>query len=182
MLRNLAAAVAYYLYNGFITHVPFYSIRHAYLRGILGFPIGRGTAVHMGCFFTGRRISIGADSVINRRCYLDGRAGLVIGDKVSVSPECYILSLTHDVNSPDFKAIPKPVEIKDYVWLGARCIILPGVTLGEGCVAAAGAVVSKPAEDYAIVAGVPARKIGDRQRGLNYAPRYFPLFDTDITL
>ena len=181
MLRNAAVALAYYLYNGFLTHFPSYAVRHAYLRGVLGFRIGAGSSVHMGCFFTGRRISIGRDTVINRRCYLDGRGGLAIGDKVSVSPECYLLSLTHDADSPVFAAVPKPVEIKAYVWLGARCMILPGVTMEEGSVAGAGAVVSKSAEAYAIVAGVPARKIGERKQGLDYAPRYFPFFDTDIT-
>jgi acetyltransferase-like isoleucine patch superfamily enzyme len=180
-LWNLLAASAYYLYNHFVTRIPVYGIRHAYLRKVLGFGIGEGTAVHMGCFVTGRSIRIGRNTVINRRCYLDGRAGLTIGDNVSVSPECYLLSLGHDPQAPDFRAVPGPVAIGDYAWLGARSMVLPGVVLGEGAIVGAGAVVTKSQPPYAIVAGIPARPIGERKRGLAYRLSYFPYFDTDIT-
>jgi acetyltransferase-like isoleucine patch superfamily enzyme len=182
MLRRIALALAFYGYNGLLTHFPFYAVRHAYLRLVLRIRIGSGSSVHMGCFITGRNISIGENSVINRNCYLDGRAGLSIGDRVSISPECYLLSLTHDVHSPEFATLPKPVVIREYAWLGARCVILPGTVLEEGTVVAASAVVTRTTEPYSIMAGIPARKIGERKKGLVYAPSYFPLFNTDVTL
>lgn len=135
----------------------------------------------MGCFITGNQIQIGANSVINRRCYLDGRFGIDIGDSVSISPECYLISLTHDLNASDFTAYGKRVIIDDYAWIGARCTILPGVHLSKGCVVGAGSVVTKSVSEFTIVAGIPAAKIGERNRNLNYRVNYFPFFDTDIT-
>lgn len=178
--RNWIVALAFEGYNSFFTRVPWGWARRWYLSRILGIRLGRGAAIHMGCFFTGRNIEIGERSVVNRRCTLDGRAGLRIGADVSVSPECMLLSLDHDPRDPDFATRPRSVVVGDRVWLGARATILPGVEMGEGSVAAAGAVVAKSCPPYAIVAGVPARTIGERPRGLRYRLDYHPLFGTDI--
>jgi len=179
-VKSFLAASAFYLYNAFVTHLPFYSVRHLYLSRVLGIRLGKGAAVHMGCFLTGRNIVIGAHSVINRNCYLDGRGGIVIGENVSISPECYVVSLDHDPSSSVFATLAKPVVIGNFAWLGARAMIMPGVEMGEGAVAGAGAVVTASCGPYDIVAGSPARKIGERCRDLQYALRYFPLFNTDI--
>jgi len=73
------------------------------------------------------------------------------------------------VNAADFKAVNAPVEIEDYVFIGPRVIILPGVKVGRGAVVAAGAVVTKDVEPMAIVGGVPAKEIGKRELAeLNY--------------
>ena len=179
-LKPFLVASAFYLYNAFVTHLPFYSVRHLYLSLVLRIRLGKGAAVHMGCFITGRNIVIGAGSVINRNCYLDGRGGIVIGENVSISPECYIVSLDHDPSSPVFATLAKPVVIGHFAWLGARAMIMPGVEIGEGAVAGAGAVVTTSCRPYEIVAGAPARKIGERCRELQYSLRYFPLFNSDI--
>lgn len=178
--KAFLSAVAFYCYNFFISHVPAYWIRHWYLRHILRIAIGLNSTVHMGCFFTGRKMRIGRDTVINRNSYLDGRGGLAIGSCVSISPESYILSLDHDPQSPTFEAVAGPVVIEDYVWIGAHAMILPGVKLGKGCVVGAGAVVTKDIAEFSIVAGVPAAVICQRNRQLNYSPRYAPYFNTDI--
>lgn len=175
-------AAAFFGYNGFVSHLPFYGLRHLYLRWILRIRLGKGASVHMGCFVTGRHIAIGDHSVINRNCYLDGRGGIRIGSNVSVSPDCVIISLTHDLNHPEFGVVAKPVAIGDYVWIGTRALLLPGVELGEGAVAGAGSVVTRSWAPYEIVAGSPARKIGDRDKGLKYTLSYFPLFNTDVQL
>lgn len=183
MFRRLSRflnALAVYAFNGFLTHVPGYSLRTTYLRCALGYDIGRGTAVHMGCFFTGDHIHIGQHTVINRRTYLDGRGELRIGDNVSISPEVYVLTATHAVDDPRFAPDLRGATIEDDVWIGARAIILPGVTLGRGTVVGAGAVVTRSTEPYAVVVGNPARKIRERSRDLNYTLRYFPWFNTDI--
>jgi acetyltransferase-like isoleucine patch superfamily enzyme len=177
---RVLVALAYFVGNSIISKLPFYGIRHAYLRKILGFRIGHGAAVHMGFFVTGRSIFVGDRTVINRNCYLDGRGGLQIGEDVSISPECYLVSLTHDSNDPDFSAVPKPIRIEKLAWLGARAMILPGVHIGEGAVVGAGAVVTRSVDPYTIVAGNPARKIGERSSSLRYRLRYFPWFDTDV--
>lgn len=180
--KNLIVATAFYLYNNFITKIPIYTLRLLFLKRVLKMKIGKNTAVHMHNFFTQRNITIGHNSVINRKCYLDGRVGIRIGSNVSISPEVCIVSLGHDPQSPNFETTPGFVEIEDYVWIGIRAIILPGVKLGEGCVIGAGAVVTKNVEPYTIVAGVPAKKIGERHKDLKYTLNYFPPFDTDVLL
>ncbi len=135
----------------------------------------------MGCFITGRNISIGDYTTINRNCYLDGRVGIKIGNSVSISPEVYILSLTHDAQNRNFVTVGKEVIIEDYVWLGARAIIMPGVKLGKGSIVGAGSVVTKDVEPYTIVGGIPAKKIGERTQDLDYKVVYFPYFNTDMS-
>jgi len=172
-------ALVFFLYNSFITHVPSYAVRHWYLRNMLRISIGKNSSVHMGCFFSGRHIVIGDNTVVNRGCYLDGRVGVTVGNNVSISPESYILSLDHDPNSASFSGLPGPVYIDDYVWIGVRAIILPGVHLPRGCVVGAGAVVTKDPEPCDIVAGVPAKKIGTRNGDLHYSLKYSPYFNSD---
>lgn len=181
LLRRLLIAGGYYLYNNCVGHLPLYFIRHAYLRNILRIQIGRGAAVHMGCFFTGRRITIGNRAIINRCCYLDGRGGIFIGTDVSISPECYLVSLTHDSQDPFFAATAKPIRVENRVWIGVRALILPGVIVGEGAVIGAGSIVTRNVEPFTITAGNPARKIGERSKNLLYSLDYRPFFDTDIT-
>jgi maltose O-acetyltransferase len=180
-LRRFCAATAFYAYNHGVSRIPVYSLRHAYLRQILRIRIGAGAAVHSGCFVTGNKIVIGERSVINRGCYLDGRGGLEIGSDASISPGCCLISLTHDVQDPRFEAVAKPVRIGNRAWLGTRTIVLPGVDIGKGAVAGAGAVVSRSVPPFAVVAGNPARKIAERNPNLDYTLSYFPYFDTDIT-
>jgi len=179
-LKAFCAASAFYLYNNGVGKLPGYALRAAYARAVLRLRLGRGASLHMHCFVTGRHIAVGERSVINRGCYLDGRGGLTIGRDVSVSPDCCLLTLGHDPRDRDFAAAPGPVVVGDRAWIGTRAIVLPGVTVGEGAVVGAGSVVTKDVEPFAIVAGNPARKVGERPRDLRYALSYFPWFDTDI--
>jgi maltose O-acetyltransferase len=179
-LKRVGSALRWYTYNGLITHVPLYCVRHAYLKNVLGIAVGAGSSVHMGCFITGNNITIGAHSVINRNCYLDGRGELCIGDNVSIGPECYLLSMTHEVNSSDFAPLRKKTVVGDYVWTGARVLLLPGVEMQRGSVAGAGAVVTRSVDARVIVGGNPARALGERTSELSYSLSYFPLFNTDV--
>ena len=85
-----------------------------------------------------------------------------MGSNVSIGPEATILTLGHDPRSAAFADRGGDVVIGDRVWIGYRAIILPGVTIGEGAVVGAGALVTKDVEPYVIVVGNPARKIGER--------------------
>jgi acetyltransferase-like isoleucine patch superfamily enzyme len=134
----------------------------------------------MGCFFSGRKITVGNNTVINRNCFLDGRIGIEIGNNVGISPTSFIVSLGHDPQASDFATTGGKVVLSDYVWVGIRATILPGVRLGKGCVVGAGAVVTKSFDDFSIIAGVPAQKIGSRTNDLQYDPSYFPFLNTDI--
>ena len=185
--RILAIRVLAYLTNHVVAHIPSFAVRRAWYRHVLGARIGRGAGVHLGChvWFYGpgqvRRdgLVIGARTRINRACCLDVRGSRWIGADVSVSPEVTILTASHRLDAAGFPVETRPVRIEDHVWVGTRATILPGVTLGHGSVVCAGAVVTRDVPPLAIVAGVPARPVGERPP---HAARYvlatpFPLFE-----
>ena len=166
-----------YIPNHIINRIPFYSIRHAYYRFVLKIKLGLGSSIHMNTFINRNNIIIGKNTSINRRCYLDGRGGITMGDNVSISPEVHLITASHNANSSNFEYYTKPILIEDYVWIGTRAIILSGVTLGKGCIVATGAVVDKDVEPFTIVGGVPAKTIGKRTDKLKYNCSCFPPFD-----
>ena len=152
-----------------IGHIPFYTIRKLFYLAS-GIKIGKGSTVHMwASFFEPRNIKIGVDSKIGDHAFLDGRAPLTIGDHVDIASNVLIYNSEHDLESEEFMAREEKVEIGDYVFVGPRAIILPGVRIGKGAVVAAGAVVTKDVSDYSIVGGVPAKPIGERR---NKNPSY----------
>lgn len=153
----------------FVGYVPSHHFRRFFYR-LAGMKIGKGSTIHMGArFYNPRNIEIGKDSIVGEGSVLDGRDKLSIGDHVDIASEVMIYNSEHDVQSSDFQAKTAPVEISDYVFIGPRAIILPGVRIGKGAVVGAGAVVTKDVESFAIVGGVPARVIGERKvKDLNY--------------
>lgn len=152
-----------------VGHIPFHSIRK-FFYAVSGIKIGRGSTIHMWTnFFYPPNISIGDGSIIGDHVFLDGRAPLKIGNHVDIASQVLIYNSEHDINSEDFKPLEAPVEIGDYVFIGPRAIILPGVKIGQGAVIAAGAVVTKDVADFAVVGGVPAQVIGERKyKDLHY--------------
>jgi len=175
-VKSLLGSILAYLYNRGFGHLPSRTLRHAFLRGWLG-SLGTGTGVQMGCqFLNGRKVYLGERNVINWNCVLDGRKFAIrIGHDVSIGPEATILTLGHDPQSPDFADAGGEVVIGHHVWIAYRAVILPGVHIGDGAVVAAGSVVTKDVEAYSIVAGVPAKKIGERNRDLHYQLHFNPL-------
>ena len=153
----------------FVGYVPSHHYRRFFYR-LFGMRIGKGSTIHMlARFYNPRNIKIGNDSIIGEGAVLDGRDKLIIGDHVDIASEVMIYNSEHDVQSSDFQAKTAPVEISDYVFIGPRAIILPGVKIGKGAVVGAGAVVTRGVEEYSIVGGVPAVKIGERKvKDLNY--------------
>ena len=148
--------------------IPSHHIRRFFYR-ISGVKIGKGSTIHMGaCFYDPKNIVIGQDTIIGENAVLDGRDKLVIGNHVDIASEVMIYNAEHDVQSSDFRAITSPVTIEDYVFIGPRAIILPGVRIKKGAVVGAGAVVTKDVEEFTIVGGVPAKPIKDRIKNLNY--------------
>jgi len=149
--------------------VPCHHFRRFFYR-VAGIKIGKGSTIHMGArFYDPRNISIGEDSIIGEGVVLDGRDKLIIGDNVDIASEVMIYNSEHDVNDPNFLAKNAPVTIEDYVFIGPRAIILPGVRIGKGAVVAAGAIVTKDAPPFSIVGGIPAKIIGERKnKSLSY--------------
>ena len=105
---------------------------------------------------------MGQNSIIGNNAFLDGRTGLFIGKNVNIAGEVRIYTMEHDVTSPTFAAMGAQVHIKDWVYIGTRVTILPGVTIGEGAVVASGAVVTKDVKAWTLVGGVPAKFIKTR--------------------
>ena len=107
--------------------------------------IGNYTFINMGCHFG---------------CPKPGR--IIIGDYVQIGPRCLFTIVNHSLTVNEYGTHPVTIEdivIENYVWIAANVTILPGVTIGEGSVIAAGAVVTKNVEPYTLVGGVPARVI-----------------------
>ncbi len=179
-LLQFFRGLKYYFANHWVANFPSFRLRHWFYRQIMHYSLGKDSSIHMRVFVTGPHIHIGDNVVVNRCVYLDGRIGVRIQDNVSISPEVYIVSLEHDPYDPTFATRGAEVVIEEDVWIGVRAMIMPGVRVGKGAVVAAGAVVTKDVAPYQIVAGVPARSIGERSHKLSYKLRYFPWFDTDI--
>ncbi len=143
--------------------IPFHLIRKVLFQ-LAGAKIGKNSYVHMWTrFFYPPNITIGNGTIIGDHCFLDGRAPLKIGNHVDIASQVLIYNSEHDINSEGFDPIEEPVEIGDYVFIGPRAIILPGVKIGKSAVIAAGAVVTQDVADFAIVGGVPAKVIGERK-------------------
>ena len=138
-----------YFYRTWIMQVPFHALRLFFIKKTL-------SRVGSGCFFAmgvetrrGRNIAVGNHCIINKNVLLDGRGGtLTLGD----------------------------VHVEDYVWIASRATILPGIRIGRGAVVAAGSVVTKDVPPMSIVAGVPAKVIGQRTSQLSYTLNHRPWF------
>jgi O-antigen/teichoic acid export membrane protein/acetyltransferase-like isoleucine patch superfamily enzyme len=183
--KQLVAAAIRYSTSHIISYIPSFTIRHAWYRKMLGWYIGPGAAILMGQRIhmtgvrtSGKRVSIDRGSVINHGCLLYTTGGLVIGQNVSISTGVWLVTGTHDMNDPNFAAYYKPIVIDDYAWIGTRATILGGVTIGEGAVVMAGAVVTRDVAPYTVVGGVPAREVGKRAlKNPTYSLDFHPLFE-----
>jgi maltose O-acetyltransferase len=150
------------------SHAPLQCLRLLALR-LAGAKIGQDIVLAPGVeIFSPWRLSIGSHTNIGRCSHLDSRGDLRIGDNVNISDEVAIWTAEHDVQSVDFRMTRGPVTIGNRVWICFRSIIMPGVRLGEGSVIAAGSIVTRNVEPFTIVAGVPAKAIGCRNRELTY--------------
>lgn len=156
-----------------IRHIPSKTLRFGLLR--LG---GGKIAKHVTMFASvdirnPKGLIIEEGCSIGPKVLLDARKGLHLHKNVTVAYDAIIWTLHHDMNSENFNTMGGPVEVGEYAWICSRSIILPSVKIGRGAVVASGAVVTKDVEPYAVVAGIPAKKIGERnQKKFNYEP-YF---------
>lgn len=126
---------------------------------------GRNINIEKGATFS-RRLSIGDNSGLGVNCQLQGT--VTIGSNVMMGPDVLIYTTNHEFRNKDIPMQQqgyqpeRPVSIGNDVWIGARVIILPGVTIGDGCVIGAGAVVTKDVPAYSVCAGNPATVVKER--------------------
>jgi acetyltransferase-like isoleucine patch superfamily enzyme len=132
-----------------------------FLREITGNSIDESTTIFPPFHVNfGRSITIGKNVFINHACSFLDMGGITIEDDVLIGPRVNIVTENHPLDPTDRRAlVTQPVVIKRNAWIGAGATILPGVTIGENAVVAAGAVVSKDVVANTIVGGVPAKFI-----------------------
>lgn len=146
--------------------------RSAVLRGRRMIDLAPGCEVMHGVIIHAHRarVRIGKRSQINPYTVVYGGSGVTVGDDVMIAPHCILAAGNHDHQQLDqpMRTAPSisrgPIVIEDDVWVGAHCTITDGVTIGQGAVVGANSVVTRDVPAYAIVAGVPARVIGDRRK------------------
>jgi acetyltransferase-like isoleucine patch superfamily enzyme len=131
---------------------------------------GNNVAISYNCqIWEPENVEFEDDISIKESFYLVGGGGVLIQRGVMIGPNVSIYSCSHIYDSPDQTIFPfderfsgKKVVIGEFSWIGRNVIILPGVTIGKGCVVGAGSIVTKNVEDFSIVAGTPARLIKKR--------------------
>src|SRR3990170_7958883 len=142
-LFNIYLDLVLFKLNMISSIIPLHSIRKFYFR-LVGIKIGKDSFIHMGTrFYFPAGVMIGDGTIVGDHCFLDGRAPLKIGNHVDIASQVLIYNSEHDISSEGFDPIYGEVEIGDYVFIGPRAVILPGVKIGKGAVIAAGAVVTK---------------------------------------
>lgn len=133
------------------------------LREIIGRLIGKkvdDTFRLFPPFYTdfGKNITIGKDVFINSGCHFQDQGGIEIGNGVLIGHSVVLATINHDLApNQNRKNHYAPIKIGNNVWIGSNATVLPGVTIGEWSVVAAGAVVSKDVPPYTVVGGVPAK-------------------------
>ncbi|MCB0638807.1 MAG: sugar O-acetyltransferase [Lewinella sp.] len=131
----------------------------ALLGQIIGAPLDASTTVFPP-FYTnfGRFIELGRNVFVNHGCTFLDLGGITVEDDVLIGPKVSLISEDHPIDPAERRTlIPKAVRIRRGAWIGANATILPGVTVGENAVVAAGALVTKDVPDHTVVGGVPAR-------------------------
>ena len=118
-----------------------------------------------GCTIVGSGpLTIGEKTFINAGCYFEAVAPISIGADTAIGMQAMFVTSAHPIDENgrfSTEAQPKPVVVGNNCWIGARAMVLPGVTIGDGVVVAAGAVVARDCEPRGLYAGVPARRIRD---------------------
>jgi maltose O-acetyltransferase len=114
-----------------------------------------------------RGMSVGRNLHLNGGTFIDARGGLTLGNDVLVGPNAVLLTSQHHWSDPSLPIVLQghelaPTAIGDDVWIGANAVVLPGLHIATGSVVGAGAVVTEDTQPYTIVAGVPARVVGNR--------------------
>ena len=131
----------------------------------LGFNMSLEAAIWAGANLRSKKINIGPGVFINVGFYHDGYDTLTIEDNVRIGPFVRILTATHEIGPShqrgQIEVVGKPVCIQHGSWIGAGVTILPGVTIGRGCVIAANSIVLKTTEPDGMYAGNPARRVRD---------------------
>ena len=159
--------------------IPFHTVRNFIYRYVYKANLMENVIIYSGAEIRSPdKLTIGKGSIIGHHSVLDARNFIEIGENVNFSHGVWLWTEQHNHNDPDFStesSKKKKITICDRAWLGPRVIVLPGCTIGEGAVVGAGSVVTKDIEPFSINAGIPAKKIGERNRKINYILKDKPI-------
>lgn len=121
-----------------------------------------------------KNLTVGEYVAVGRQALLDARGGLTIGRSVNISSYTRFMSAKHDIDDRDFVATYAPIVVGDLTWVAMGATVLGGVTIGEGAVVAASAVVTKDVEPWTVVGGAPAVPLRKRNRDVSYEIDFRP--------
>jgi len=149
--------------------------RNCSLYGVENMNVGDSVRIDDFCILSGK-ITLGSHIHISAYCALYGSFSIELEDYTGLSPRCTVFSASDDF-SGNFRISPMTNEkftnitggkvlIKRYSQVGAGCVILPDLTIGEGVAVGAMSFVNRSLTEWTIFAGIPAKKIKDRERGL----------------
>ncbi|HET6324544.1 MAG TPA: WcaF family extracellular polysaccharide biosynthesis acetyltransferase [Planctomycetaceae bacterium] len=160
LVRGLWAVVSLVIFQS--GWVPLYGIKRWLLRRF-GASVGAGVVIkpHVRIKFPWR-LRIGAHAWIGEDVWIDNLATIHLANDVCVSQGAYLCTGSHDHRRVTFDLIVKPIVVESAAWVGARAIVLPGVTIRRGAVVASGSVVTRDVPPGVIVGGSPSRVIGER--------------------
>ncbi|MGH2877422.1 MAG: acyltransferase [Solirubrobacteraceae bacterium] len=149
----------------FVVGLPLFPgpVRSSLLRAC-GVVVGAGTRIRSRCVFTDSCVSFGARTWVNFGVTFNATAPISIGDDVQIAHSVVITTATHELGDRHRRAgasVNEPIVVGDGCWLGVSVTVLPGVTIGRGCIIAAGAVVTRDCEPDGLYGGVPAARIRD---------------------
>lgn len=156
----------------YIGLIPSHRIRKILYKKIYLANLGNKTVIYYGAELRSPwKLQIGEGTIIGDNVILDASRGIKIGNNVNISSRASLYSLQHDYRNLNFDCTENnsgEIILYDRVWIGPQVIILPNIKIGEGSVIAGGAVVTKDVPSFEVWGGVPAKKIGDRPKNINY--------------
>lgn len=133
-----------------------------FLYKISGIKIGKGVKICPHCFMGSGDIEIGENTFINYNVWFNTARRIKIGSRCNIAMKVTFITSTHeigDINRRAGKSVSLPINVGDGCWIGANSTILPGISIGNGVIVAAGSVVNSDLLDNCLYAGVPAKKI-----------------------
>lgn len=135
-----------------------------WLLRAFGAKIGKGCLICRGVtVYAPWNLEMGEMVCIGPKVELYCKDKIIVGSGVVISQDAYLCTASHDITSVTMDLITKPLVIGDNSWIAAKATILPGVTIGEGVVVGACAVIAKDVPDWSMVVGNPARVVKKRE-------------------
>lgn len=161
--------------NVLINKMPSRHFRNIYYK-LMGTKIGEKTypCRRVEVLFP-RGLELGDRVAVGWFAELDARGGISIGNDTNISSHVKMITGSHDIDDSEYTADFKPIKVGHHCWIGTGAIILQGVTIGNGAVVAAGAVVTKDIPSGEVWGGVPAKYIKKRKCELEYTIGSAPL-------